>query len=81
MIEEEEQSPPSYTPDEEYVLNWVSNFTDVYNAQYPDDKEQKDFSSKMLIMTAKLGNHEVKPNLLKLVIDFAKSKLFLKLNN
>lgn len=63
------------TAEEEYVINFITGFTDLYNSTYPDEIKQRDFASKISIMMNKINGHEVKINLLQLIIDFSKRKL------
>ncbi len=56
--------------DEELVYNSFEKFISLYNGIYPDENKQKDFFNRASALLTKLKNHEIKPNLLRLIIDF-----------
>ena len=62
--------------DEENVFNSFENFVNIYNGVYPDENKQKDFYNRASSLFTKLKNHEIKPNLLRLLIDFINCKSY-----
>jgi hypothetical protein len=62
--------------DEELVYNSFEKYLTLYNTTYTDENKQKDFNSRVTPLLTKLKNHEVKINLLKLLIEFVNRILF-----
>ena len=60
----------SMTPDEENIHAYFEKMVNVYNAAYPDENKQRDFKIKIDVLLNKLQLHEIKPNLIKLLLDF-----------
>ena len=60
----------SMTPDEENIHAYFEKMVSVYNAAYPDENKQRDFKIKIDVLLNKLQLHEIKPNLIKLLLDF-----------
>ena len=56
--------------EEELIYNSFENYINLYNSTITDENKQKDFSSKLSTIFPKLKNHDVKPLLLKLLIEF-----------
>jgi hypothetical protein len=56
--------------EEEFVHSAFEKFIDLYDSSYPDDNKQKDFFNRVSPLLTKLKNHEIKTNLLKLLIEF-----------
>lgn len=63
--------------DEEYIFNAFEKYVALFNNTYPDENKQKDFNGKLSSLFSKLKNHELKVNLLKLLIDFINGKFYL----
>lgn len=72
---------PVLTIDEEFIYTSFEKLINLYNSTYPDDNKQKDFYKKVSALWAKLKNHELKINLLKLVIDFINGNYSFLYNN
>ena len=64
------------TMDEEIIHSSFEKFIDLYNAAYPEENKQKDFFNRASSLLTKLKNHEIKINLLKLLLEFINSKIF-----
>jgi protein transport protein SEC31 len=62
--------------EEELVHSSFEKFIDLYNSSYPDDNKQKDFFNRVSPLLTKLKNHEIKINLLKLLVEFINSKIY-----
>lgn len=56
--------------DEEFISNAFENYVTLYNNSYSDETKQKDFYNKVSSLFTKLKNHELKINLLKILVDF-----------
>lgn len=69
---------PVLSENEEFVINAFERFTELYNNAYTEEHKQKDFNHKILSLYAKLKIHDIKPNLLNILIEFihGKYKLF-----
>lgn len=71
---------PILTENEEFVLNSFEKYRELYNSVYQDENKQKDFNNKIDALDKKLKNHEVKQNVLNILIEFINGKiLFLKI--
>ncbi len=62
--------------DEELVYNSFEKYLGLYNSTYTDENKQKDFNARVTPLLSKLKNHEIKINLLKLLIEFVNCNLF-----
>jgi protein transport protein SEC31 len=62
--------------DEELIYTSFEKFISIYNGIYPDENKQKDFFNRASALLTKLKNHEIKPNLLRLLIDFINCKFY-----
>jgi hypothetical protein len=60
--------------DEEYVYNGFEKIISDYNAVIRDENKQKDFYNKISSLFPKLKNHELKINMIKLLIEFVDGK-------
>ena len=56
--------------DEQSIHDYFENVVNVYNSVYTDENKQKDFGSKIEVLLRKLENHELKNNVIKLLIEF-----------
>jgi len=69
---------PSLTPilseNEEFVFNAFEKYKDLYASVYLDENKQKDFNSKILALHNKLKNHDIKQNLINVLMEFINCK-------
>lgn len=71
-----QQTPtPILTESEESILNAFERYKQLYTSVYQDDNKQKDFNSKIQALSNKLRNHEIKQNLLNILIEFINGNL------
>lgn len=56
--------------DEEFIYSSFERLQNLYNSVFQDDNKQKDMANKILVLHNKLRNHELKINILKLLINF-----------
>ena len=56
--------------DEQSIHDYFENVVNIYNSVYTDENKQKDFGSKIEVLLKKLENHELKNNVIKLLIEF-----------
>lgn len=70
-------TPAPLSENEEFILNSFENFRGMYFECYPDENKQKDFNNKIIALSNKLKNHDIKQNVLNLLIDFING-IFLK---
>ncbi len=61
---------PILTESEDIVSNAFEKYRELYASVYQDENKQKDFNSKIQALHNKLKNHEVKQNLLNILVDF-----------
>lgn len=61
---------PILTETEEFVLNAFERYREVYASLNQDENKQKDFNTKIQALHNKLRNHEVKQNLLNILMEF-----------
>jgi hypothetical protein len=60
--------------DEEFVYTSFEKLIGIYNGVYTDENKQKDFVNRASALLNKLKNHEIKTNLLRLLMDFINCK-------
>lgn len=61
---------PILSETEEFILNAFERYREVYSSLYQDENKQKDFNSKIQALNNKLRNHDVKQNLLNVLMEF-----------
>lgn len=77
MAKKVEKVEQPMSQEEEYVFGAFENYISLYNTSITDENKQKDFSNKLSSLFPKLKNHDLKPILIKLLLEFINGKFIL----
>jgi hypothetical protein len=62
--------PAPLSESEEFISKSFEKFRDNYFECFPDETKQKDFNNKIIALSNKLKNHDLKQNLLNILTEF-----------
>lgn len=69
-----QNTPVPLSESEEFILKSFEKFRDNYFECFNDETKQKDFNNKIIALTKKLNNHDIKANLLNILTEFINGK-------
>ena len=71
-----QNTPAPLSESEEFVLKSFEGYRDSYFETFSDETKQKDFNNKIVSLSNKLKNHDVKQNLLNILTEFINGKFY-----
>ena len=69
-----QNTPVPLSESEEFILKSFEKFRDNYFECFNDETKQKDFNNKIIALSKKLNNHDIKANLLNILTEFINGK-------